>query len=105
MAGRLAAPEIVVVELLWDDWNMDHIARHDVTPRDVEQALADKHVVRFKAKHGRIMALGRAGRRLIATVLNEQDEKGVFYVITARDMAKKERAFYRAQRGGSSGKG
>lgn len=41
------------------------------------------------------MVLGRAETRLIATVLNEQEMNGVYYVITARDMSKKERAFYR----------
>jgi len=53
----------------------------------------------IKARHGRIMVLGKAGSRLITTVLNEQGSEGVFYVITARDMAKKERAFYRTGKG------
>jgi len=94
--------DIVVEELLWDDWNVEHIAQHDVTPDEVEKSLADEHAIYLKAKHGRIMVLGKAGNRLITTVLSEQGSEGVFYVITARDMAKKERAFYRAEKGKSN---
>ena len=96
--------DVVIEELLWDDWNTAHIARHNVTPYEVEQSLIDEDVVFLRANHGRIMVLGRAGKRLISTILNEQEPTGVFYVITARDMAKKERALYRAQRGEGNGK-
>ncbi|MCA9962689.1 MAG: BrnT family toxin [Anaerolineales bacterium] len=91
--------EIVIIELLWDDWNIEHIARHDVVPDEVELSLTDEHAVFLKAKENRVMVLGRAGDRLISTVMNEQATKGQYYVITARDMSKKERAFYRAQKG------
>ena len=96
--------EIVVTQLLWDDWNVEHIDRHNVTTREVEQSLADPDAVFLRAKQGRIMVLGRAGKRLISTVMNEQAEASIYYVITARDMAKRERAFYRAQKGEGNGK-
>lgn len=91
--------DIVVEELLSDDWKIEHIAQHDVAPDEVEKSLADEYAICLKAKHGRIMVLGRAGNRLITTVLNEQEGEGVFYVITPRDMAKKERVFYRTGKG------
>ena len=59
---------VVVEELIWDDWNVDHIARHDVTPDVGERSLADEHAIFLRAKHGRIMVLWRAGERLITTV-------------------------------------
>lgn len=90
---------VVVEQLIWDDWNIAQIARHNVSPQLVENSLSDAHVVFLRAKHGRVMVLGRAGSRLITTVLNEQETKGIFYVVTARDMAKKERTFYRSQKG------
>jgi uncharacterized DUF497 family protein len=89
--------ELIIVELIWDDWNTDHIARHALFPEQVEEALRDENAVFLKAKQGRVMALGRAGARLIASVLNAQETEGLYYVITARDMVKKERAYYRAQ--------
>lgn len=87
--------QIRIIKLLWDGWNVTHIARHQVTPEEVELSLSDRNAVFLKAKQGRIMVLGRAETRFIATVLNEQEMNGVYYVITARDMSKKERAFYR----------
>ena len=87
---------VVVQELIWDDWNVEHISRHELVPTEVELALSDKHAIYLKAKQGRVMVLGRAKKRLITTILNAQEEEGVFYVVTARDMSKKERAYYRA---------
>jgi uncharacterized protein len=91
--------EVVITQLHWDDWNLAHIARHGVVPEEVEQSLKDEMALFLKARQGRVMVLGRAGARLIATVLNEQETEGLFYVITARDMSKKERAYYRTQKG------
>lgn len=90
--------KVIVTQLIWDDWNVTHIARHDVVPDAVEQSLSDPDALFLQAKQGRVMVLGRAGVRLLATVLNKQEGDGVYYVITARDMSKNERAFYRAQK-------
>ena len=30
-------------ELLWDDWNIEHIAGHGVEPDEVEEACYDPH--------------------------------------------------------------
>ena len=89
---------LIITQLIWDDWNIAHIARHHVTPEEVEQSLGDQDVLFLKAKQGRLMVFGRAGTRLMAIVLNEQEISGVYYVITARDMSKKERTFYRVQK-------
>jgi uncharacterized DUF497 family protein len=89
---------IVIRRLIWDDWNIEHISRHNVIPAEVELSLSDKHAVFLRAKQGRVMVLGRAKKRLLTTILNAQPEEGAFYVITARDMAKKERAYYQSQK-------
>lgn len=90
--------EAIITQLLWDEWNIDHIARHNVVPAEVRTALSDPDAVFIKAKQVRVMILGRADTRLLATVLNEQEASGVYYVITARDMSKKERTFYRVRK-------
>ena len=87
---------IVVRQIIWDDWNIEHISQHNVIPDEVELSLTDEHAIFLRAKQGRIMILGRANKRLITTILNEQSVEGTFYVITARDMSKNERAFYRS---------
>jgi hypothetical protein len=90
--------EITITQLIWDDWNIEHIARHDVTPEEVERSLSDPDALFLKAKEGRVMVLGRTEKRLLTVVLNAQETNDVYYVITARDMSKKERTFYRAQK-------
>lgn len=94
--------EVMITELLWDNWNSDHITKHQLTPADVELALTDKDAVFLRAKQERVMVLGRSNNRLLAIVLNQQVGTEQFYVITARDMSKKERAFYRAQKGSAN---
>lgn len=32
--------------LVWDDWNRDHIAKHDVTPAELEEVVAGDSLVR-----------------------------------------------------------
>jgi uncharacterized protein len=90
--------KITITQLIWDDWNIDHIARHDIVPEEVELSLNDPDAIFLQAKQGRVMILGRAKKRLIAAVLNAQEIRGLYYVITARDMSKKERAFYRSRK-------
>lgn len=88
---------IEVKQLIWDEWNVRHIAQHSVTPQEVELSLSDKFLVFIKGHSNRIMSLGRAGKRLITTVLEPKDNK-TYYIVSARDMAKKERAIYRREK-------
>ncbi len=90
--------EITITQLMWDDWNIDHIAWHNVVLEEVELSLSDPQAIFLQAKQGRLMILGLAKKRLITTVLNAQETIGLYYVITARDMSKKERAFYRSRK-------
>lgn len=90
--------EINITQPMWDDWNIDHIARHTVVPEEVELSLSDPQAIFLQAKQGKLMILGLAKKRLITPVLNAQETIGLYYVITARDMSKKERAFYRSRK-------
>lgn len=76
--------------LRWDDWNVEHIARHLVIPGEVEEVVLGAPRV-FRARDGRYLAMGRthAGRHLLVVVEREPD--GLFYPITARDMTAAER--------------
>jgi len=59
--------------------------------------LKDEFVVFIIGHTKRIMSLGRFGKRLITVVLQKQ-ENSIYYVVTARDMAKKERLIYRQEK-------
>lgn len=82
-----------IKSLVWDNWNVEHIGKHKVSLSEVEIALKDKQKKALKTYKGRLLVLGRAKKRLLSIVL-ALEEKQNYYVVTARDMSKKERRFY-----------
>lgn len=89
--------QILITELLWDSFNVEHIEKHNVKITEIEEALQDEDRVFRETYKERILALGRSSKRLIATVLSLDKATGLHYVITARDMDKKERQIYRKE--------
>lgn len=86
-----------ITKLIWDKWNTNHISKHKVTPAEAEESLTDKHVVFLVGYSNRVLSLGRSGKRLLTIVLQQQKSKTHYYVVTARDMAIKEREIYRIE--------
>lgn len=80
---------IVIKEIIWDEWNINHIKKHSVDPSEVLEATK-KVLVHKKVKNGRYLVVGRVGKRMLALIL-KREKTGVYYLVTARDAAKKER--------------
>ena len=80
---------IVVKTLLWDNHNVEHIKKHKVTEREVEQ-VAKQISWHKKTHHGRYLATGRSGSRILSIVIRRK-EKTTYYVVTARDASREER--------------
>lgn len=85
--------------LIWDTWNVPHIARHQVTPEEVEQ-VCQGDPVELQSYAGRLLLIGptEAGK-MLAVVLSPLG-RGVYYPVTARPASRKERRYYREQKGG-----
>lgn len=88
-------------ELLWDDWNEDHIAKHGVDPAEVEDAVFDPSsmVLRTRGTEQRryiILGLTEAGRYLL--VVLELAGRGGAYPVTARDMTDDEKHRFKTRR-------
>ena len=88
-------------EFEWDDSNIEHIAKHGVSPDEVEDvAFDDDPWIKKGRKESRYM-LGYtiAGRYLF--VVYKSNGKGIARVITSMDMDKKTRRLYkeRVERG------
>jgi uncharacterized DUF497 family protein len=83
--------------LFWDDWNREHIAKHRVTPSEVEEAVFGETVVRGSRKR-RFLVLGptQAGRMLAVVVGPVPGQPGAFYTFSARPASRSERRFYLA---------
>lgn len=90
---------INVRKLIWDTWNISHIARHDVVPEEVEQVCHIDPVVQ-KGKKGRLLVFGpTAKQRMLVVILDSEQEKGVYYPVTAYRASKKLVAIYLNEKG------
>jgi uncharacterized DUF497 family protein len=88
-------------ELIWDDWNDDHVRRHGVEPSEIEEAVVDRRamVLRTRGREERryiVLGKSEAGRRLFVVLEPLGANRG--YVITARDMSESERRRYEKRR-------
>jgi len=87
-------------KLLWDAGNISHIARHDVTVDEVEEACQGSPVVQ-QGKKGRLLIYGTTiSERMLTVVLDPEEESGIYYPVTARSSSKKERKIYAIEKGG-----
>jgi uncharacterized DUF497 family protein len=86
---------MLITDLIWDERNVEHIARHQVEPHEVEQVIWDDPHARRGPGKSRYRLYGQtdAGRYLFIVLDREYDD--VFYVVTARDMDKREKKQYR----------
>ena len=90
---------VEITELLWDDQNIAHIARHNVTVVEVSEVVFGESSLFFEmdqpSRPGRVGAFGvtTAGRGL-AVYLDTPTSHGASYVLTARPLTAKERQTY-----------
>ncbi len=76
-------------DLIWDDWNIKHIAKHNVTRIEVEEIFA-KTVRAKKSYEGRLIVFGKTKERRLLAVILEKEVRG-YYVLSSRNASRKER--------------
>ncbi len=82
-------------EVLWSEDSEAHIARHNVTPLEVEQVLYSQPRLAVPGRDDTTEVLGQtdAGRLLLVVVTDAGD--GRDFVVTARDMTVAEKRAFR----------
>jgi uncharacterized DUF497 family protein len=83
----------------WNQWNLEHLAEHAVTPQEAEWVILNaQRPYPWAAGDGRWLVWGQtlAGRFLQVVFLLEANDK--VYVIHARDLARDERRRLRRRR-------
>jgi uncharacterized DUF497 family protein len=89
---------LFIHRLIWDAWNVAHIARHHVTPDEVEEVCHGQPITSETYK-GRIRVVGLTqSGRILTVILAPTPEAGIYYPITARPADRKERRNYREER-------
>jgi uncharacterized DUF497 family protein len=82
----------------WDEANIAHIARHRVTPDEVEEATADADAVALEASSGpderrEGLLTATAAGRILAVVFTERADR--VRIVTARRATRSEQDLYR----------
>jgi uncharacterized protein len=85
--------------LRFNDWNIDHIALHGVTPEEVEEACRIAPMF-SETYRERLRLIGPTANGRMLTVILGPEEAGVFYPITARPASRKERRRYQERGSG-----
>ena len=76
--------------LIWDPGNIAHIARHEVTLREVEEVRNGRFVTR-RSYANRIMITGPTDSNRVLSVVLEPVGDNTYYVVTARPASRRER--------------
>jgi uncharacterized DUF497 family protein len=84
--------EIELSELQWDKFNVEHIAQHDVSVSEIQEACTNQIDV-LSGYDGRQMLFGKTNSGRYVTVILARKTKNIYYVVTARDTSKKERRY------------
>lgn len=85
---------VYIRRLVWEngpDGNIEHIARHHVTPEEVEEVCHGQFIV-GEAYGGRFLIIGPTlSGRMLGIILGPiRRKKGIYYTVTARPAKKKE---------------
>ena len=84
--------EIELSELQWDEFNVEHIAKHDVSIVETQEACQNRIDV-LSGYNGRQMLFGKTNKGRYVTVILARKFDNTYYVVTARDTSKKERRY------------
>lgn len=88
-----------VKRLIWDEWNIAHIARHKIVPEEVEEVCHSNALVQ-RGHTGRLLVIGLTKEgKIITAIIDPEPEKGIYYVVTARPSSKGERRIYQQEKG------
>jgi uncharacterized DUF497 family protein len=93
---------MTIDEFIWPNDRIEHIARHGVTPEEVEDVCFGKSFVRRAKSEGEnpvyyVLGQTATGRYLFCVVIRFPDGNG--YPVTAREMTAKEKRRYRKWKG------
>lgn len=95
------------IKLRWSNYRIQHIAKHNITPEEVEEAIfEDKHRILRKGASSKdysgkqfYYAFGSTGEGRLLSIVLLHIGKATYIPITARDMDSAERKYYLRKRG------
>lgn len=84
-------------ELFWTDDNESHIAKHDVSPDEVEEVVNTRPRYETRGKDDSVLVMGQtnAGRYLLIVLAEARALPDAWFVVTARDLNNNEARTFR----------
>ena len=82
--------------IVWNEWNKEHIKKHQVTVAEVEEVNNSK-VITKQSYLERTIILGKTKNGRLLTIVVSTEKQIQPYLVSARDMSKKERRHYYEQ--------
>lgn len=89
---------MLIVEIEWDDENIEHIALHNVTPDEVEDICFGLNLCEREGQNRYILS-GQTDSGRYLNVVIEKIGRGLFRPITAYEMDESYKARYRKRMG------
>jgi len=90
---------VKIERISWDQETVDHIFNHSVSPEEVEEVLFNdlNSPLIMRGKEGKYLVYGKTndGRFLLVVWASKYRKTKI---ITARDMSKKEKQFYKRRK-------
>jgi uncharacterized DUF497 family protein len=74
---------IHVKKLIWDSWNVQHTARHEITQDEVESVCHGSPLVLRGKKNNRLLLIGKTDEERIIVIVLEPKKDEEYYPITA----------------------
>lgn len=93
---------INISELIWDELNIAHIARHGVSQEEVAEVCVGNPFIE-RTPNGRLFVTGPTKNKRVLAIVLSPKVGGVYYPVMARVADKKERLIYIQQKGGDNG--
>jgi len=84
--------------LVWDGTNVEHIARHNVSPEEVDEVCSDEDALFTRVGRRRYQVIGQTSVGRYLTVFLDHLGRGSFYPVTARPSDGGERRLFRRLR-------
>ena len=81
---------IVINELIWDEFNLNHIQKHDVTQLEIVEACQKIKLI-LESKFKRLAVVGKTKNNRLITFILDKKDKDSYYLVTARDTSRTER--------------
>lgn len=89
--------------LIWGTVNIKHLAKHAVTPDEVEEVVHGNHFAQRERGKNRLGLIGPTLEgRFLKIILQPKKGRGVFFPVTAHNAADKEIALYKRKKGVNS---